>query len=227
MHQNNLVGSRYRGWGFPWQPTKTALEFIISCCNSWLKSEMITWQKIIFPQCRMYILVRYRAHNCRSTWSWDQVVLHTHDTLNPFTPKSDQVKISPVASPVILHHTVWRTWLFIAYSDWKMILVPVLTTSLIHFSWKGWENSLFELGIERVKPTVGQQSYHDTLKPTVGQQSYHDTLKPTVGQQSYHIRYCNNPRATCTHQRTDVKPPTTNQREQTNLNQHQQRNLRK
>ena len=60
--------------------------------------------------------------------------------LNPFTPKSDQVRISPVASPVILHHTVWRTWLFIAYSDWKMILVPVLTTSLIQFSWKGWEN---------------------------------------------------------------------------------------
>ena len=70
--------------------------------------------------------------------------------LNPFTPKSDQVQISPVASPVILHHTVWRTWLFIAYSDWKMIPVPVLTTSLIHFSWKGWENVLFELGIERV-----------------------------------------------------------------------------
>ena len=32
-----------------------------------------------------------------------------------------------------------------------MILVPVLTTSLIHFSWKGWENVLFELGSERVK----------------------------------------------------------------------------
>ena len=71
--------------------------------------------------------------------------------INTFIPKSDQVQISPVASPVILHHTVWRTWLFIAYSDWKMILVPVLTTSLIHFSWKGWENVLFELGIERVK----------------------------------------------------------------------------
>ena len=69
-------------------------------------------------------------------------------------PKSDQVQISPVASPVILHHTVWRTWLFIAYSDWKMILVPVLTTSLIHFSWKGWENVLFELGSERVKKVV-------------------------------------------------------------------------
>ena len=27
---------------------------------------------------------------------------------SPFTPKSDQFQISPAASPVILHHTVWR-----------------------------------------------------------------------------------------------------------------------
>ena len=36
---------------------------------------------------------------------------------NPFTPESDQCQISPAASPEILHHTVRRTWLFIAYSD--------------------------------------------------------------------------------------------------------------
>ena len=29
----------------------------------------------------------------------------------------DQFQITPAASPDILHHTVWRTWLFIAYSD--------------------------------------------------------------------------------------------------------------
>ena len=41
-----------------------------------------------------------------------------HDlVVSPFTPKSDQFQISPAASPEILHHTVWRTWLFIAYSD--------------------------------------------------------------------------------------------------------------
>ena len=37
--------------------------------------------------------------------------------INPFTPKSDQCQISPAASLEILHHTVWRTWLFVAYSD--------------------------------------------------------------------------------------------------------------
>ena len=37
--------------------------------------------------------------------------------INPFTPESDQCQNSPAAPPEILHHTVWRTWLFIAYSD--------------------------------------------------------------------------------------------------------------
>ena len=37
--------------------------------------------------------------------------------LNPFTPESDQCQISPAASQEIWHHTVRRTWLFIAYSD--------------------------------------------------------------------------------------------------------------
>ena len=39
---------------------------------------------------------------------------------NPVTPRSDQFQISPSASPEILHHTVWRTWLFIAYSDERL-----------------------------------------------------------------------------------------------------------
>ena len=34
---------------------------------------------------------------------------------------------------------------------WKMIILPILTTSFIHFSLKGWENVLFDLGSERVK----------------------------------------------------------------------------
>ena len=37
--------------------------------------------------------------------------------LNPFTPNRDRFQISPAASPVILHHTVWRTRLFVTYSD--------------------------------------------------------------------------------------------------------------
>ena len=63
----------------------------------------------------------------------------------------DQIQIPPAASSEILHHTVWKTWLFIAYSWWKMIILAIPATSLIHFSLIGLENVLFGLGSERFK----------------------------------------------------------------------------
>ena len=69
-----------------------------------------------------------------------------------FTPESDQVQISPASSPVIFHHTLWRTWLFLAYSDEKRLCYQIFIASLKNSSIKGWpENVLFELGSERVK----------------------------------------------------------------------------
>ena len=53
---------------------------------------------------------------------------------NPFTPESDQCQTSPAASPVILHHIVWGTWLFIAYADERWLYHKILTASPIHFS---------------------------------------------------------------------------------------------
>ena len=38
-------------------------------------------------------------------------------SFNPFAPKSDQFQITHEVSPEILHHTAWRTWLSIDYSD--------------------------------------------------------------------------------------------------------------
>ena len=51
------------------------------------------------------------------------------DSFYPFTPKSDQVQISPAASTEIRHRTVWRTSLFTT-TQWKMIILPniILTT---------------------------------------------------------------------------------------------------
>ena len=40
---------------------------------------------------------------------------------------------------------------FHRFLRWEMIILVILTTSLRHFSVKGWENVLFELGSERVK----------------------------------------------------------------------------
>ena len=61
---------------------------------------------------------------------------------NPFSPKSDQRQISPAASPRIFHHTVWRTWLFIAYlvDRW---FSQILTTSLMHVSFEGLGECIF------------------------------------------------------------------------------------
>ena len=68
---------------------------------------------------------------------------------NHFTPKSDQYQISPAASPEILYHIVWRTWLFIAYSDERWLYCQFSLPHLIHFLLKGWEN--VQLGSEGVK----------------------------------------------------------------------------
>ena len=42
-------------------------------------------------------------------------------------------------------------------------LLPILTTLHIHFSFKGWENVLFELGIERVKVNVSVRIHWNTM----------------------------------------------------------------
>ena len=70
--------------------------------------------------------------------------------LIPFTPESDQCQISPPAPPEILHHTLRRTWLFIAYSDEKWLYYKFSLPHLCILSLKGRENVLFELRSERV-----------------------------------------------------------------------------
>ena len=70
---------------------------------------------------------------------------------NPFTPESDQCQNSPAASQEIWHHTVWRTWLFIAYSDEKWLYYKFSLHHSYNRFLKGWENTLFELRSERVK----------------------------------------------------------------------------
>ena len=72
-------------------------------------------------------------------------------SFNPFTPKSDRSNNSPAASPAILHHTVWRIWLFIACSDERWLHYQFSLCHTYICLWEGRENALFELGSERVK----------------------------------------------------------------------------
>ena len=90
------------------------------------------------------------THHAMNNWPF-QIYCHEIIVFNPFTPKSDQFQISPAASPVILHHILWRIQLFIALLRCKIIILSILTTSLMYCSLKGCENVLFELGSERVK----------------------------------------------------------------------------
>ena len=73
--------------------------------------------------------------------------------LNPFSPESNQCQNSPAASQEIWHHTVWRTWLFIAYSDEKWLYYKFSLHHSYNRFLKGWENTLFGLRSERVKRT--------------------------------------------------------------------------
>ena len=72
-------------------------------------------------------------------------------TFNPLTPESDQCQNPRAGSQEIWHHTVWRTWLFIAYSDEKWLYYKFSLRHSYNRFLKGWENTLFELRSERVK----------------------------------------------------------------------------
>ena len=87
---------------------------------------------------------------------------------NPFTPESDQCQNSPAAPPEILHHTVRRTWLIIAYSDERWLYYEFLLPYLYIFSLKGWENGLFELRSERVKNAFRGASFTTCTFPFSG-----------------------------------------------------------
>ena len=80
--------------------------------------------------------------------------------LNPFTPKGDQFQISPAASPEILHHTLWRTWLFITFSDGRWLYYQFSLLHL-HFSLlESWENVRFELGSCFLKQVSAAYAVH-------------------------------------------------------------------
>ena len=91
-----------------------------------------------------------RRRNVHKKLRFSKFVMH-FQPFNPFTPESDQCQNSPAASQEIWHHTVWRTWLFIAYSDEKWLYYKFSLHHSYNRFLKGWENTLFELRSERVK----------------------------------------------------------------------------
>ena len=81
-------------------------------------------------RCYTWTIFRATSYHCKLALQVDQC--NATFRCNP-TPKSDQFQFSPAASPEILHHTVWSTWLFMANTRGKIIL-KILSTSPIHLS---------------------------------------------------------------------------------------------
>ena len=77
--------------------------------------------------------------------------------INPFTPGSDQFKISPAASPKLLHHTVWRTWLFISYSDERWLCYKFLVHHL-YISLLGRLENVLKNGLKMVVAGIEQSA---------------------------------------------------------------------
>ena len=107
--------------------------FILS--KLWKGTFLILWDVILLVRLQEKFDIDY-------SWEWrgKNGISSKHRFFNPFIPNNDKFQISPAASPEILHHTVRRTWLFIACSDERRIIQPITTTSLTHFSLKVWEN---------------------------------------------------------------------------------------
>ena len=69
----------------------------------------------------------------------EQLTLEVRPTdINPSTPKSDQFQIPPAASPGIHTSHSMEKFGFHTLLTSMIIMLPILTTSPIHFSLKGW-----------------------------------------------------------------------------------------
>ena len=66
-------------------------------------------------------------------------------------------------TPEILHQAVWRTWLFIAYSDQKGLYYQFSLPHLNIFSLKCWENVLFELRVSNCRIIIVSRPMRDGL----------------------------------------------------------------
>ena len=71
------------------------------------------------------------------------MLLRPSHKFNPCTLKSGQFQIPLHHHHEREHRTVWGTWL-VSDKRWNMIVLPIRTTSLIHFSLKVRENVRFE-----------------------------------------------------------------------------------
>ena len=143
----------------------------------WHHTVWRTWLFIAYSD-EKWLYYKFSLHHSYNRFlkGWENTLFELRsERVNPFPPESDHFQISPAAPPEIWHHTVWRTWLFIAYSDEKWLYYKFsLHHSYNHFL-KGWENKLFELRSERVNP-FPPESDHFQISPAASPEILHHTV---------------------------------------------------
>ena len=94
------------------------------------------WENVLFE------LESERVNRIACSWTWLQPAIVGKTSKDfPFHSQEWSFSNFPCSPPEILYITQYK---------WKIIILPILTTSFIHFSLQSWENVLFELGNEGV-----------------------------------------------------------------------------
>ena len=85
--------------------------------------------------------------SCRCNYLWtSKLNAFLAILINPFAPRAINFKF-PLQLYQEYYFTMEKTLVFIiSLLRWKIIILPILTTSFRHISLKSWENVRFELG---------------------------------------------------------------------------------
>ena len=124
---SQFIDSETISWNLPYPGVKynvVCKQYMLSVQNIDIPSEIV-WimcsvrRTVLRPSPMFCVHCMHTFHDFAYCliFMCDTCICRPYYCVNPFTPESDQSQISPPAPPEILHHTVRRTWLFIAYSD--------------------------------------------------------------------------------------------------------------
>ena len=97
----------------PVQVVFGTISFLALFGNFFLAVVILSNRRLLRKRYNVLILNLAVTDMCTG-WSCTLSLIALSGNVNPFTPKSGQLQIPPAPSSELQHHTVWRTWLFIA-----------------------------------------------------------------------------------------------------------------
>ena len=100
-----------------------------------------------------------QQHRDYAKWQWNelQLITITYELTVKYITRItlSLLRVNMSNFPCSLSRNIrqhsMKNWSFHSLPRWKMITIPILATSLVHFLFRCWEKVLFELRSERVK----------------------------------------------------------------------------